>query len=186
MTEKSLTEMGNAVAIAIYATHETADGALRQLQDSGLDMQVVSVIGKGYHTEENPVGYYTVGPQMKVWGGKGTTWSALWGGVWGLLYSAGFFLVPGVGPILVAGPLVGLVAGAVGAVEEEGLSALGSALLGAGVPRNALHQYEGAIKADHILVIVHGEKEELQRMRAIMDQNRALSSAMYIGTEMPD
>jgi hypothetical protein len=39
---------------------------------------------------------------MKYWGKQG----AFWGGLWGMLFGAAFFAIPGLGPILVAGPLV--------------------------------------------------------------------------------
>ena len=44
----------------------------------------------------------TRGDRMKYWGKLGT----FWGGLWGLLFGAAFFAIPGIGPVLVAGPLV--------------------------------------------------------------------------------
>ena len=64
-------------------------------------MKKLSVVGKDYHTDEQVVGYYNAGDRMKYWGKMG----AFWGGFWGLLFGAAFFLVPGVGPLLIAGPL---------------------------------------------------------------------------------
>ena len=46
--------------------------------------------------------YYNAGDRMKRWGEIG----AFWGGFWGLLFGAGIFAIPGIGPVLVAGPLV--------------------------------------------------------------------------------
>ena len=87
-------------------------------------MKKLSIVGKDYHTEEHVVGYYTTGDRMMYWGKLG----AFWGGFWGLLFGSAFFWVPGIGPLLVAGPLVMWI---VGALEEAavvgGLSALGAA-----------------------------------------------------------
>ena len=58
-------------------------------------------------------GYYNTGDRMKYWGRLG----AVWGGFWGLLFGAAFFAIPGIGPVLVAGPLVAWIVGAL-----EGLS----------------------------------------------------------------
>jgi hypothetical protein len=68
---------------------------------------------------------------MKYWGKLG----AFWGGVWGLLFGSAMFLIPGVGPLLVAGPLVGWIVGALeGAVVVGGLSAMGAGLYSLGIP----------------------------------------------------
>ena len=65
-------------------------------------MKKLSIVGKGYHTDEQVVGYYNTGDRMKYWGKVG----AFWGGFWGLLFGSALFMIPGLGPILVAGPLV--------------------------------------------------------------------------------
>jgi hypothetical protein len=99
----------NAV-VAIYETHSQAEEALKELQRAGFDMTKLSIVGKDYHTEEHVVGYYNTGDRMKRWGKSG----AFWGGIWGLLLRSAFFAIPGIGPVLLAGPLV---AGIVGALE---------------------------------------------------------------------
>ena len=82
-------------------------------------------VGKGYHTDEQVVGYYNTGDRMKYWGKVG----AFWGGFWGLLFGSAFFMIPGLGPILAAGPVVGwIVAALEGAVEVGALSAVGAGL----------------------------------------------------------
>src|ERR1700685_3811791 len=88
--------------VAIFHSHERAEDAIRELQKDGFDMKKLSIVGKDYHTEENVVGYYTTGERMKYWGKLG----AFWGGFWGLLFGSAFFWVPGIGPLVVVGPLV--------------------------------------------------------------------------------
>ena len=66
----------NAV-IAVYDTHEAAEKAVKELQKSGFDMKKLSVVGKDYHTEEHPVGYYNTGDRMKYWGKMGAFWGGL-------------------------------------------------------------------------------------------------------------
>ena len=41
-------------------------------------MKKLSLIGKGYHSEERPMGFYTAGDRIKAWGGSG----AFWGGIY--------------------------------------------------------------------------------------------------------
>ena len=127
--------------VAIFESHDRAEDAIRELQKSGFDMKKLSIVGKDYHTEENVVGYYTTGDRMKYWGKLG----AFWGGFWGLLFGSAFFWVPGIGQVLVAGPLVMWI---VGALEEAavfgGLSALGAGLYSIGIPKHSVLQYETA------------------------------------------
>ena len=77
-----------------------------------------------------------------------------------------FFLIPGVGPLVMAGPLVGWIVGALeGAVVVGGLSALGASLFSLGIPKNSIVQYETALKAGKFVVIAHGMAEEAIRAR---------------------
>src|SRR5487761_1999280 len=46
----------NAV-IAVFADHQGAEGAVKKLADAGIDMKHLSVVGKGYHTDEKVVGF---------------------------------------------------------------------------------------------------------------------------------
>src|SRR4051794_6511273 len=91
----------NAV-VAVYHGHAEAENAVMELQRSGFDMKKLSIVGRDYHSEERVTGYYNAGDRMKYWGKFG----AFWGGIWGLLFGAAFFFVPGLGPVLVAGPIV--------------------------------------------------------------------------------
>jgi hypothetical protein len=60
----------NSVA-AIYQTHTQAEEAVKELQKSGFDMKKLSIVGKGYHTDEHVVGYYNTGNRMEYWGKLG-------------------------------------------------------------------------------------------------------------------
>jgi len=86
-------------------------------------MKSLSIAAKDTYTEEQVVGYYNAGDRMKYWGKIG----AFWGGLWGLLFGSAMFAIPGLGPILVAGPLVlWIVAGLEGAAVVGGVSAIGA------------------------------------------------------------
>ena len=152
-------------AIAVYDEHSAAENAVKELQKSGFDMKKLSVVGKDYHTDEQVVGYYNAGDRMKYWGKMG----AFWGGLWGLLFGAAFFWVPGVGPLLVAGPLAAWIVGALeGAVVVGGLSALGAGLYSIGIPKNSVLKYETAIKADKFLLVAHGTAAEAAKAKDIL------------------
>src|SRR6204780_4428921 len=137
--EKEISMEDTNGVIAVFDTHSTADEAVRELQKAGFDMKKLSVVGKDYHTEEHVVGYYNAGDRMKHWGKLG----AFWGGLWGLLFGAAFFWIPGIGPILVGGPLVAsIIAALESAVVVGGLSAIGAGLVSLGIPKNSIVRYE--------------------------------------------
>ena len=159
----------NNSIVAVYPTHTAAETAVKDLQHSGFDMKKLSIVGRDYHTDEHVVGYYNIGDRMKVWGKTG----AFWGGLWGLLFGSAFFWIPGVGPLLVAGPLVGWIVGALeSAVVVGGLSALGAGLYGMGIPKDSILQYETAIKTDKFLVIAHGSMDEITRAKGILSNTK--------------
>jgi uncharacterized membrane protein len=154
----------NAV-VGIYNSHTDAEASIKELQRSGFDMKKLSIVGKDYHTEEHVVGYYNTGDRMKVWGKLG----AFWGGLWGLLFGSALFVIPGIGPLVVLGPLVGWIVGALeGAVVMGGLSALGAALYGIGIPKDSIMKYETALKSDKFLVIAHGTADEVAKAKSIL------------------
>jgi hypothetical protein len=157
--------------IATYETHQQAEEAIRALNRAGFNMKQLSIVGKGYHSEEQPVGFYTLGDRMKTWGGVG----AFWGALWGLLFGSAFFLVPGIGLLGAAGPFVHVLAGAVeGAALVGGLSVVGAALANIGVPRDAIIKYERSIGAARYLLIAHGTHEEIELARGIVESSGAV------------
>jgi hypothetical protein len=165
----------NAV-VAVYGTHEEAEEAVKKLQRGGIDMHSLSIIGKDTHTEEHPVGYYNTGDRMKYWGKTG----AFWGGLWGMLFGSAFFAIPGLGPLLVAGPLVAWIVGALeGAAVVGGLSAVGAGLIGLGIPKDSVVQYEMALKTDQYLLLVSDSASEVARAKALIDTTRALQSTVH-------
>src|ERR1700723_666089 len=158
--------------VAVYNTHTDAEQAVAKLSAASFDITKVSIVGKDYHTEENVVGYYTTGDRMKSWGGIG----AFWGGIWGLLFGAGFFLIPGVGPVLVAGPFLAALVGALeSAAVVGGLSAVTAGLVSLGIPKDSAVKYEAEVKADRYLLAVHGTAEEAERARAILPETSPVS-----------
>ena len=151
--------------VAIYPTHSGAETAIKELQRSGFDMTKLSIVGRGYHTDEQVVGYYTASDRMKYWG----TLGAFWGGFWGLLFGSAAFIIPGFGTMLIAGPLVGWIVGALeGAVVVGGVSAIGAGLCSLGLPKHAVVKYETALRVGKFALVAHGTSAEVEQARAII------------------
>lgn len=162
--------------VAVYRTHTQADEAVKQLQQGGVDMHKLSIVGKGYHTSEHAVGYYNMGNRMEYWGKMG----AFWGGFWGLLFGSAFFLIPGLGPILAAGPVVAWIVGAMeSAVLVGGLSALGAGLYSIGIPKDSVVQYETAIRTDQFLLIANGTAAEVAAAKEIIATTHPVSYSSH-------
>jgi hypothetical protein len=151
--------------VAVFADHQAAETAIKKLTEAGFEMKHLSIVGKGYETEEKVVGFYNVGDRVKFWGTRG----AFWGGFWGLFFGGLFMTVPVVGHIIVLGYLATVaISGIESAILVGGLSALGAALYSLGVPKDSVLQYETALKADNFLVMAHGTAEEVARAKAIL------------------
>ena len=164
----------NSAVVAIYNSHTEAEASIKELQRSGFDMKKLSIVGKDYHTEEQVVGYYNAGDRMKFWGKLG--------GFWGLLFGSAFFMIPGIGPIVAFGPLVGsIIAGLEGAVVVGGLSALGAGLYSIGIPKDSVVKYEKALKSDKFLVIAHGTADEVAKAKSILETTGAARVAAHQG-----
>jgi len=166
--------------IAVFDAHSGAEEAIKNLTSAGFTMKQLSVIGKGYHTEENVVGFYNTGDRVKFWGKRG----AFWGGLWGLFFGGLFLSVPIIGHVVVLGYLASMVlSGVETAVMVGGMSAIGAAMYGIGIPKNSVIQYETEIKADNFLLLVHGTPDEAVRARAILGTAKPSRMDTYAGVK---
>ena len=162
--------------VAVYDTHSQAEEAVKQINRAGMNMHALSIVAKEYYTDEQVVGYYNAGDRMKRWGKTG----AFWGGFWGMLFGSAFFVVPGIGPLLVAGPLVAWMVGALeGAVVVGGLSALGAGLLSIGIPKDSVLEYEASVKSDKFLLIVNGSAAEVAKAKAVLETTHPAQLAVH-------
>ena len=161
-----------SVAVAVFDSHYQVDDAVKALGKAGFDMKKLSVVGKDYHTEEQVLGFYNAGDRVKFWGKLG----AFWGGLCGMLFSAAFLAIPVFGHIIVLGPLASmLVSGVASAAVTGGLTALGAALFGIGIPKDSIVTYETAVKADKFLLLVHGTPDEVARAEDLLATEGATS-----------
>jgi hypothetical protein len=176
----------NGAFVAVYEKHDAAEAAVRKIAEAGLDMKHFSIIGKGYHTDEKVVGFYSAGDRVKFWGSRG----AYWGGLWGLLFGGLMMTIPVIGPVVVLGHLAAVVftamAGAAeGAVVAGGLGALGAALFSIGIPRDSVLQYQQALEADRFLVVAHGPQAEVERARTLLQASGPLQMDLHTNTPAP-
>jgi hypothetical protein len=151
--------------VAVLDSHQQVEESVQRLRQSGFDLSKLSVVAMDRHQDEQVVAHYGEGGQARYWGGFGPFWT----GMWASLSGWACLVIPGEGPILVAGPLAGWI---VAALENEavfgGLSALGAALYGLGIPKGPVLRCEAAIRMDKLLLIAHGAVDEVGKAREIL------------------
>jgi len=152
--------------VALYPTHHAAELAVEALREGGYDMKSLSIVGRDHDAGDQVVGYYDAGgDRAKVWSRSG----AFWSGIWGLLFGSAFLWVPTVGPLLLAGPVVGWVVVALeSAAVVGGVSAVGAGLYGIGIPKDSIVRYEAALRDGSYVVVAHGRHEDTLRAREIL------------------
>jgi hypothetical protein len=154
----------NTAAFGIYPTSSAAERAVDQLIASGFSNQDVSVLmadrkgAKDFAAEKN-----TKAPEGAT---TGVGVGGAVGGTLGLLAGIGALAIPGVGPLIAAGPIMGALAGlgvggAVGGVV--------GALVGLGIPEYEAKRYEGRVKDGGVLLSVHCDSsQEVSRAKDIL------------------
>jgi len=143
-------ENRNTAVFGIYASPATAENAVDYLLSLGFTNSAISVLmpdddtTRAFAHEKN-----TKAPEGTA---AGATTGGVIGGTLGLLAGIGALAIPGVGPLIVAGPLVATLAG-VGAGGAVG--GVVGALVGMGIPEYEAKRYEGSVKGGGTLLSVH-------------------------------
>jgi hypothetical protein len=154
----------NTAAFGIYSNEATAAAAVDQLIAGGFSNDDVSVLmsdvrgSRDFAAEKN-----TKAPEGTA---TGVGIGGVVGGTLGLLAGIGALAIPGVGPLIAAGPIMGTLAGlGVGGT----VGGLVGALVGMGIPEYEAQRYEGRVKEGGILVSVHCDSsEEVSRAKDIL------------------
>ncbi|MEK6701884.1 MAG: DUF3341 domain-containing protein [Planctomycetota bacterium] len=93
------------------------------------------------------------------------------GGALGLLAGVGLLAVPGVGPLIAAGPIMAALSGAAVGATVGGVT---GALIGMGIPEIEAKRYEGKVRDGNILISVHAESsEEVTSAKRVFEDARA-------------
>jgi|SRR5580692_372752 hypothetical protein len=162
--------------IAVFSDHEKAEAAIRSLQNAGIDMKKLSIVGKDFHTEEHALGFYNVGDRMKVWGKLG----AFWGSLGAMLFGSALLFIPVVGHVIVLGPLVSTFVELLEGAALGGSAGLfGGALFSIGIPKDSVVKYEREIKAGHFLVLAQGSSAEVETARSLLARQAPMDLAAH-------
>jgi hypothetical protein len=154
----------NTAVFGIYKSRHEAEQAVDRLLAAGFSNNDVSVLLPDQHsTKELATEKNTKAPEGTA---AGATTGGVIGGTLGILAGIGAIAIPGVGPLIAAGPIMGALAG-VGAGAAAG--GLIGALVGMGIPEYEAKRYEGRVKNGGILLSVHcNTSEEISRAKDIL------------------
>lgn len=175
MNDKFQTQDSNQQArlvliVGIYDNENKATQATEKLIEEDFPADRISLLHKAAGTGDDMLGltYSSIGDRVKVWGEQGAFWGALWGLLAG---AAGLFVIPGIGTLLAAGPIVEALGGAIAGATVTGgamagaavLTELASALHSIGIPQEELEQIHNAIEQGHFVVILHCDPNEVNQ-----------------------
>ena len=151
--------------VAVFTRHTGAEDAIKVLREGGFNARQLSIIGRDFYHDQQVLGCYSTGEHMKYWGKLGVFWD----GLWNVLTGAAFLIVPGLGPVIVAGHIASWILGAIeAAIVIGGLTVLGAGLVSFGIPKASVANYEESVKLGKYLLIAHGSAQELDRAREIL------------------
>jgi hypothetical protein len=153
----------------IYHNANQAERVVERLRDAGFSNDDISVLfedsegSKDFAHEKN-----TKAPEGTT---TGVTAGGVIGGTLGLLAGIGALAIPGLGPFIAAGPIMGALAGlGVGGA----VGGLIGALIGMGIPEYEAKRYEGHIKAGGVLLSVHCDtSDEITRAKELLKHTGA-------------
>ena len=151
----------NRVVFGIYPTYESLESGIESLKKTGFRNSDISVLMPENVGNKDLVDIKsTKAPEGAV---TGAASGAAIGGAVGWLVGIGTLAIPGLGPLIAAGPIMAALAGA-GAVGA--LGGITGALVGMEIPEYEAKRYEGRVKKGGILISIHCEDSELWTIRA--------------------
>jgi hypothetical protein len=148
----------NTAVFGIYRDEVAAGDAVDALQAAGFRNTDISVLfPENEGTKDFAHEKHTKAPEGTA---TGATTGAVIGGGLGWLAGIGALAIPGVGPLIAAGPIVAAltgvgVGGAIGGIT--------GALVGMGIPEYEAKRYEGRVKEGGILLSVHSDNSDWTR-----------------------
>ncbi|MHB1093869.1 general stress protein [Thiobacillus sp.] len=189
MSQQNTNDIGRQIIlVAVYDDEARAQRAIEQLRDKGAALDMLSVLGRVHASGDDVLGiYYTgMGARVGAWAKQGALWGALWGVLAG---AAGMFVMPVVGPIFAAGPIVetivatlgGGIAGAAagGAIGGAGMAGaaalthLASVMHRMGIPQDQLDHLHQAIVEGHFVLLLREATDQASPWLDVLRQSDA-------------
>ncbi len=148
----------NRSVIALVDTREQAQRIVEALRAAGFaDNDISALFPDKTSTRDFAVEQHTKAPEGAA---VGASAGGVAGGAIGLLAGLGAIVIPGLGALVAAGPIIALLSGAAAGAAVGGLT---GALVGMGIPEVEAKIYEGKVREGNILLAVHTEDDARRR-----------------------
>lgn len=148
--------------VGVFESHDQAEKAVAQMRKSGFDTNEISIAAKEQQNQNNGGDEDTLGMGMP----GGTTTGGVLGGLAGLALGAGAIAVPGLGPIIAAGPIAGMLSGAA-------TGGIAGGLIDMGIPEERGQYYENEVKSGKVLAAVRAHEQKVQEAADIFRSHGA-------------
>ncbi|WP_110933628.1 general stress protein [Paenibacillus bouchesdurhonensis] len=160
--------------VGVFASEQDATNAIEELKRQGYSIDNISVVGR--NKEHMDAMNEETGTKAPEGVASGAATGGIVGGLTGLLAGIGALAIPGIGPIVAAGPIAAALAGAaVGA----GAGGLVGGLIGLGIPENEAKEYGSYVEHDRILVLVDANEAQRADIYRIFQEHHALNSKNF-------
>jgi hypothetical protein len=155
--------------VGIVDSAVEAEAVVRELHEHGFGSKDISVVLPDTHASHTVL--YRTMTKTQEGAAMGASAGGTLVGAIGLLAGIGALMIPGIGPLIAAGPLLGVLSGLAAGAAVGGVA---GALVGLGLPEHEARVYESRLRRGDVLVAVHGERaDERERAARILGSARA-------------
>lgn len=160
-----------ATVIGVFNNRDDCEKGVKALKSEGFHDKEISVLAKGQEKQGAKRGDAEAGGDVS----EGMTWGGALGGIAGLLAGIGALTIPGVGPVIAAGPLAATLGGAV-------TGGVAGGLLDLGIPEDRSRFYEQELKGGRFLAVVQTDTARIDQATQVLRQNGAANVESHVGS----
>lgn len=168
-------------AVGIFDTFGLAQEAVQELRRSRCNIRKLSLIGRDAETD----GHALICYQTLELAPREARCLMRAPGLWGMLLGAVFMWVPGLGGLVVGGPLAmeislaieGRAAAGDGNVVQTGLGSMG-------IPRESVMKYEMALRACKFVLVFHDTREQVEKTHRVLVWAKATETDLHVAESM--
>lgn len=155
-----------STVIGVFRSEDDAERAVRQLRDEGFSDNEISLVKKGEGNKGADGGKATGGGGGNLNMSTGATTGGVLGGIGGILAGVGALAIPGIGPIIAAGPIAAGLSGAVA-------GGLAGSLIDLGIPQDRGRFYEEEVRQGKVLAAVKTDRNKAEKVTSVLEENGA-------------
>ena len=161
--------MSDKAVFCTVNSESQASAIVEDLKRAGFSNDDISALFPDKHSSRDFA--HEQGTKAPEGAATGAGTGAVLGGVLGWLAGIGSLAIPGVGPFIAAGPIMGLLGGAAVGAATGGVT---GALVGYGMPEIEAKRYEGKVRGGNIVLSIHTEdRDEVSRAKEILKRHNA-------------